>query len=84
VESSIQFLTEAITMNLGSIISKVSAVSKVQEFLKGLTFPLNKQEILAKARDSKLDDNSRSMLEKIPDKQYPNQSEVVNELTKTG
>ncbi len=69
-------------MNLGNISSVVGDISKVEGFLKGLKFPLNKQEILSKAKEANVDQSSQSMLQKIPDKQYPNQSEVMNELNK--
>ncbi len=74
-------------MDLGNIASKVASMPQVQEFLKNMilkeiNFPAGKQSIMGKAQEKGADNSVMSLLQKLPDKQYQNQSEVMDELNK--
>jgi len=69
-------------MNLRDIGSNVSSMSRIQEYIKGLKFPVNKQEIINSARSNNAESNVISMLQKLPDKVFQSQSDLMNELGK--
>lgn len=69
-------------MDLGNIASKIAGMPKVQEFLKSTVFPIGKSQLVDKARQSGVEDNIMSMLQRLPDKEYQSQSEVTDELSK--
>ncbi len=69
-------------MNWKGMVSKVASMPQVQNALKELVFPVGKQQILDKAKEKGADNTILSMLQKLPDKQYQNQDEVINEVQK--
>ncbi len=64
------------------MVSKVASMPQVQNALKELVFPVGKQQIINKAKEKGADNTILSLLQKLPDKQYQNQDEVVNEVQK--
>jgi hypothetical protein len=71
-------------MNLGNISSNVASIPVIQEFLKNLHFPADKQAIMNEAKSKGADNNVTSMLQKLPERQYQNQSDITNELSRIG
>ena len=69
-------------MNLRNIVSGVSSLPQVQEFLKKIQYPIGKQTLIDKASGMGANDTIMSVLQKLPDKQYQSQSEVEDELGK--
>jgi hypothetical protein len=69
-------------MNLKNMASNVSIMPKIQEFLKGLNFPVSRQDVINKAQQGGADNNIMSMLQKLPDKMFGSQSDLTNELGK--
>lgn len=69
-------------MNLRNMMSNVASMPKVQEFMQDLKFPVGKAEILDVAQKHGADNTIMSMLQKLPDKQYINSSDLTNELSK--
>ena len=68
-------------MDLKGMFSNVTGMSsKVQEILKSVNFPANKQDIINKAKEKGADNNIISMLEKLTDKQFQSPSDVMNEV----
>jgi hypothetical protein len=64
------------------MMSNVASMPKVQEILKDLVFPVGKQSIVDKAQQHQADERIVSMLQKLPDKQYNNSSEITDEMSK--
>jgi hypothetical protein len=62
-------------------MAKVNPV-QVQKFLGGLDYPAGKQDILKKAEQEGADENVRSTLEQIPDRQYDGPNAVSHEIGK--
>ncbi len=69
-------------MDWKGMVSKVASMPQVQNALKELVFPVGKQQIINKAKEKGADNTILSLLQKLPDKQYQNQDEVVNEVQK--
>ncbi len=69
-------------MNLGNMMSNVGVVSKIQDFLKGLKFPASKLDVINKAQEHGADNMIISMLQKLPDKIFDSQNDLVNEFSK--
>jgi hypothetical protein len=69
-------------MDWKGMVSKVASMPQVQNFIKELVFPVAKQNIVDKAKQKGVDNNIMSLLQKLPDKQYQSQDDVVNELQK--
>jgi len=67
-------------MDLRNVASSIPGISKVQEYLKGLNFPASKQDITNKAQENGADNNVMSMLQKLPDKMFNSQSDLMNEI----
>ena len=62
-------------------MAKVNPV-QVQKFLGGIDYPAGKQDILKRAEQEGADENIRSILEKIPDRQYDGPNAVSHEIGK--
>ena len=62
-------------------MAKVNPV-QVQKFLGGMDYPAGKQDILKRAEQEGADENVRSILEKIPDRQYDGPNAVSHEIGK--
>lgn len=60
---------------------KVSA-AQLQIYLKGISYPADKSELVERARDNGAPDNVINMLEKLPDKDYRRPTEVEEEFNK--
>jgi hypothetical protein len=56
-------------------MAKVNPI-QVQKFLKGVDYPVSKQELLKNAQKEGADDNVRSMLEQLPDEKFQTPAEV--------
>ncbi len=69
-------------MDLRNVASNIPGISKIQEFLKGLNFPASKQDITNKAQENGADNNTMSMLQKLPDKIFNSQSDLMDEMNK--
>ncbi len=74
-------------MDFKNIASSVASMPQVKDFLKNkilneIPFPAGKQTIINKAQEKGADNNILSWLQKLPDKQYQSQSDVVDELNK--
>lgn len=58
-------------------MAKINPI-QMQKHLKGVKYPASKQDILSKAQENGgLDDNVRSALEALPDKQYDKPTDVT-------
>lgn len=62
--------------------SNVGVASMVQKFLQGINFPANKQDIISKAQQHGADNNVTSMLQKLPDRVFQSQDDLMNEVNK--
>ena len=56
-------------------MAKVNPI-QVQKFLKGLTYPAKKEQVVEHAREQGADENVVSVLEKLPDEQYQTPADV--------
>lgn len=57
-------------------MAKINPI-QLQKHLKGVSYPASKQAILAKAQENGGDDQVRSVLEALPDKQYGKPTDVT-------
>ena len=65
-------------------MAKVNPI-QMQKHLKGVKYPASKQDILSKAQENGgLDDNVRSALEGLPDKQYDKPTDVTAAVKNSG
>lgn len=48
----------------------------VQKHLKGVDYPASKQELIRHAEENGADENIRSVLEELPDKEYKTPAEL--------
>ena len=65
-------------------MAKVNPI-QLQKHLKGVNYPASKQDILSKAQSNgNLDDNVRSALEGLPDKQYAKPTDVTAAMKDAG
>ncbi len=55
---------------------------QVQKFLKGVDYPVSKQDLLKKAKSEGADQNVMDTLQKIPDRQYDAPTDVTKEIGK--
>lgn len=58
-------------------MAKINPI-QLQKHLKGVSYPASKQDILSKAKENGGDDNVRSVLEALPDKQYSRPTDVTS------
>ncbi len=61
---------------------KVSA-AQLQVYLKGIDYPVNKQQMLDHARSLNAPQNVMSALENLPERHYNSPTEVEQEFGKT-
>jgi hypothetical protein len=54
--------------------------TKVHEYLEGMNYPAEKQEIVDHAEEHGADDETRKFLHEIPDRKYEGPSDVSQEL----
>jgi hypothetical protein len=52
----------------------------VDQFLVGLMYPVSKEELLERARESKFDPSIMTALEALPERQYTEPADVSREL----
>jgi hypothetical protein len=55
---------------------------KVQKFLKGISYPATKEQLVEQARSNKADDDALQSLEQIPDREYSGPDEVSKAVAK--
>ncbi len=55
---------------------------QLQKYLKGLDYPAEKKDILAKARAEGADETARSALEQLPDRTYQTPADISKEVGK--
>jgi hypothetical protein len=55
---------------------------QLQKYLKGLDYPVNKQQLLETAKKNGADENVISTLEQLPDKKYDAPVDVSEEVGK--
>jgi len=55
---------------------------QVQKYLGGLNYPVNKQDILDKAKEEGAEGEVLEALESIPDQEYSSPTEVSREVAK--
>ncbi len=60
---------------------KVSA-AQIQVYLKGVDYPVNKQQLLEAARKNNAPDNVMQFLNRLPERQYTRPNEVEQEFGK--
>ena len=60
-------------------MAKVNPI-QAQKFLSGLDYPASKQQIVDHAQNQGADENVRSALEQIPDREYNGPNAVSAEL----
>ena len=60
---------------------KVSA-AQLQVYLKGIDYPVNKQQIIEKARSNNAPDNVLTFLNRLPERQYNYPTDVEVEFGK--
>jgi len=60
---------------------KVSA-SQLAMYLKGVSFPVDKQELINKVRSNGAPENVISMLNRLPGRQYTRPTEIEEEFNK--
>ena len=56
-------------------MAKVNPI-QIQKDLKGVDYPVSKQDLIQHAQQQGADENVRSMLEQIPERQYESPTEV--------
>ena len=54
--------------------------SKLQEYLRGMDYPANKQALLDKARENNAGDEEIALLGGLPDKEYGGPDEVMSAM----
>lgn len=57
---------------------------KTRQILTDVEYPAKKKEILDMAKKEGIDQKEMDMLQKLPEKEYSDLSEVTDELEKTG
>ena len=55
---------------------------KVQKFLKGISYPATKQQLVEQARSNHADDEALSALDELPDREYSGPDEVSKAVAK--
>ena len=53
---------------------------EIEKFLKGMNYPANKGDIIAKARENDASEEVISALEKMPDREYESPADVNRAL----
>ena len=56
------------------------SASELASYLKGISFPCSKQDILDTARNNSAPDNVIEWLDRLPDKEYNNVTDVEREF----
>lgn len=54
---------------------------QVQKFLGGLDYPVGREDLVSKAKESGADDNVLSALENLPDRQYDSPTAVSSAIS---
>ncbi len=62
-------------------MAKVNPI-QLQKSLKGTNYPASKQDLLKHAEQNKADDNIRSTIQQLPDRQYQTPADVSKEIGK--
>ncbi|AFZ66816.1 DUF2795 domain-containing protein [Deinococcus peraridilitoris] len=57
-------------------MAKINPI-QLQKHLKGMTYPASKQDILTKAQENGGDEQIRSVLQALPEKQYTRPTDVT-------
>lgn len=55
--------------------------AKVEEAIKGITFPASKDDLLECARGNNADQEELDALERLPDQEYDNPTEITEALS---
>ena len=56
---------------------------QVQKFLGGLDYPVRRDDLLSKARESGADENVLSALEGLPDREYDSPTSVSSAISES-
>ena len=64
-------------------MAKVNPI-QVQKYLKGVKYPVNKQDLLKHVEKEGADQNMRSSLEQLPDQQFDTPADVSKAIGKIG
>jgi hypothetical protein len=56
-------------------MAKVNPI-QVQKYLSGLDYPVQKDDLVKRAEEQGADDNVRSVLQQLPDKEYNSPNDV--------
>ncbi len=62
-------------------MAKVNPI-QLQKALKGTNYPASKQDLLKHVEQNKADDNIRSTIQQLPDRQYQTPADVSKEIGK--
>lgn len=65
-------------LNLGGL--QMPNFGEVQDFIKKLDFPINKQSIIDLARQRNMNDLVMGALERLPDGDYFNPDDIMNKV----
>lgn len=60
--------------------SKVNSPIQVQKFLSGLDYPVNKEQILQKAKEEGADRNVMQALERLPERRFESPVSISKEI----
>lgn len=61
-------------------MAKINPI-QLQKYLKGMTYPASKAQIVEHARGHQADEQIQSVLDRIPDKQYDNPAAVSSAVS---
>lgn len=74
-------MVQGIGSGLGGMLSKVDP-AMIMQIVRGLNFPAKKQDIVQQARTNMASPDVMGALEKIPDREYQNESDIALEFNK--
>ncbi len=62
-------------------MAKVNPI-QVQKFLKGVDYPVSKQDLIKRVEKEGADENVRSVIEQLPDEKYQTPADVSKAIGK--
>jgi len=65
-------------------MQELSTSRLARQFVRGLDYPIGKDELLAAARDAQLTDELIGALRRIPDREFADAEDLAREMTAAG